>query len=109
MNKAMAALIDDAVKQLNIPTELYEAAIKEFGSEAQVKMVIEECAELIKALNDLDRGKCNKMEVLGEVADVEIMLEQLKIILAFPPEVYASIKQRKLSNLKALLDDLGAL
>jgi NTP pyrophosphatase (non-canonical NTP hydrolase) len=58
--------------------EIYIAAIRTYGETAQEQLASEECAELIQAINHKHRGRtCNIAE---EIADVEIMLEQLKII-----------------------------
>ena len=59
----------------NNTSELREI-INYFGIENQKKKVIEELSELIQAIckNDLEN-------ILEEIADVEIMLKQLKIIL----------------------------
>ena len=65
---------------------LYETAIKFFGETNQVNVAIEECSELIKALCKLRRGG-DLSSVFEEIADVEIMLEQLKIIFDCEDEV----------------------
>lgn len=59
-------------------TEIFKKAIKAYGAEAQEKVVIEECAELIQAIVHKHRGRAHNIP--EEIADVEIMLEQLKII-----------------------------
>jgi hypothetical protein len=61
---------------------LYHKALKKWGDTFQLIMVLEECAELQHAVTKLLRGKINYAHVLGEIADVEIMLEQLKIIIS---------------------------
>lgn len=53
-------------------------AIRTFGETHQECLAAEECAELIQAINHKHRGRKNNMA--EEIADVEIMLEQLKII-----------------------------
>lgn len=58
--------------------EILTSAIKVFGEKAQEEMAIEECAELIQAINHKHRGR--EHNIAEEIADVEIMLEQLKII-----------------------------
>lgn len=49
-------------------------AIEAWGTEAQWRMVQEECAELIAAINRLDRGRCSVDDVADEIADVIICL-----------------------------------
>lgn len=60
---------------------IYEALMT-YGNEKQLDMVIEESAELIVSINKLKRNGLlrEKKNVLTEIADVYVMLEQLKII-----------------------------
>ena len=52
-------------------------AVKSFGKDSQMKMAIEEMSELIKELCKNFRGAGNTDAIAEEIADVEIMLEQL--------------------------------
>ena len=65
--------------------EILRMAIHKFGDRAQEEMVIEECSELIQAISKKHRGK--EHNIAEEIADVEIMLEQLKIINCCHTEV----------------------
>jgi len=59
---------------------VYKKAVEKWGVASQIKMAIEECGELIVKLCKLDR-KVNGStleELSAEIADVEIMLEQIK-------------------------------
>ena len=58
--------------------ELYQRAIDVYGRKHQEVIAIEECSELIQAITHKHRGR--KDNITEEIADVEIMLEQLKII-----------------------------
>lgn len=58
--------------------EILTLAIKTFGYTAQEEIAIEECSELIQAITHKHRGR--EHNLAEEIADVEIMLEQLKII-----------------------------
>ena len=58
--------------------EVISEAIRTYGAEQQERVAIEECAELIQAISHKHRGR--KHNIAEEIADVEIMLEQLKII-----------------------------
>lgn len=86
---------------------LYKKALKEWGEESQVMMCIEENSELIQALCKLWRvgnGKGyqkQKMLVQYEIADVEIMIEQMKII--FGASDCERCKDEKLERLKKRL------
>lgn len=58
--------------------QIFELAIKVNGERAQEEVAIEECSELIQAITHKHRGR--EHNIAEEIADVEIMLEQLKII-----------------------------
>lgn len=60
--------------------EIYRAALETFGARAQVLMAIEEMSELTKELCKNDRGRENAAHIAEEIADVEIMLGQMKIL-----------------------------
>ena len=60
---------------------IFEKAVAKWGVEFQVNMAIEECAELILALRHYDRCKVSSNYVCSEVADVEIMMAQMRVIL----------------------------
>lgn len=57
-------------------------AIVEYGAEAQTDMMIEEMSELTKALLKHRRKESEKTlyNILEEIADVQIMLDQMKLI-----------------------------
>lgn len=65
--------------------QIYRLAWSKWGKEKQVGMLIEECAELIKVCNKLIRFDFKRnndyRELAQEIADVEIMTEQMKFIL----------------------------
>ena len=84
--------------------KLYEAAITHWGHEMQLDMAIEEMAELTKAICKVKRGKnIDTLEaVTEEIADVEIMIEQLKVIFACH-ERAADWKAAKLDRLQNIL------
>lgn len=60
--------------------EILSAAVATWGKDAQAKMLLEEMAELQKEICKVWRGKDNEVEIAEEVADVEIMLAQIKMI-----------------------------
>lgn len=92
--------------------ELYRRVIDHYGTENQLFQLDEELAELIKAVNKWrrNRGLAEKYpayvgDVAEEIADVEIMLDQLKIILnIYDTEIY-DYKCRKLQRLRERLDE----
>lgn len=60
--------------------EIYKSAIEKYGANHQMMMAIEEMAELTKELCKNMRGRKNKEQIAEEIADVQIMLEQMKIL-----------------------------
>ncbi len=60
--------------------EICRAALEAFGAEAQMVMAIEEMSELTKELCKHRRGRDNVEAIAEEVADVEIMLQQMVIL-----------------------------
>lgn len=65
---------------MNESRELFRRALDIYGAEAQTLMVMEEMSELQKELCKHARGKDNRMEIAEEIADVQIMLEQMTIL-----------------------------
>ena len=67
--------------------EIYQSALEKFGIEAQIGQLHEEIGELMVAISKAKRyfytykkqSEVTNAEVLKEIADVEIMLEQMKI------------------------------
>jgi NTP pyrophosphatase (non-canonical NTP hydrolase) len=84
--------------------QIFKAAIAKFGEKNQQDMCIEECAELIQAINKWRRKPCafTFHNLLEEIADVEIMLAQLKLIID-ADMVIDLHKKQKIERLKELL------
>lgn len=78
--------------------DICKKAITQFGVPSQINMCIEECSELIVALQHFRRGKCEEKDVITEIADVQIMCQQMAIIFG-EGGVFIE-KQRKIERLK---------
>lgn len=78
----MGLLIDNCRILPSRREEIYRDGLKTYGVDAQLDMIIEECSELIKAICKYKRDKnhSNITQILDEMADVDIMIEQGKII-----------------------------
>ncbi len=90
----------------NTQTKEYEiltTAIRTYGEEAQERLAIEECSELIQAICHKHRGRENN--IAEEIADVEIMLEQLKIINNCG-DIVAKIRNKKIDRLYQRVFDM---
>lgn len=72
---------------------VYEAAIEHFGEDVQIWVALEEMSELIKALAKIYRLPGHAplepqiAALVDELADVTIMMEQLRIIYGMNEEV----------------------
>lgn len=78
--------------------EICSNAIKTFGWDNQRIKLLEEMGELIRAVCKFELGQCSVEHVAEEVADVEIMLEQLKQYYQIRGEV-KTFRGRKLERL----------
>jgi len=86
-------------------TEIYKKAISVWGFESQLLMAIEEMAELTEAISHLLRNRKNSVnEMLEELADVEIMIEQMRIVFTAKKEAIDKIKEEKLIRLSKILE-----
>ncbi|MDB8564575.1 hypothetical protein GMA92_16115 [Turicibacter sanguinis] len=77
--------------------------VEMFGADLQQMVAIEEIGELLQAISKRARGKDNRDNLAEEIADVEIMLEQLKYIHNCPIEVELW-KAKKLDKLKSMVE-----
>lgn len=71
-----------------------------FGYEQQKNMLIEEQAELIQALNKFDRKGTEESfnNIIEEMADVELMIDQVRYLLDISKEAVEEIKAEKVKR-----------
>lgn len=86
--------------------QLYQATIDKWGEDAQYDQAVEECAELIAALKHYRRGKIDKQAVIGELADVSLMLGQLCWMFG-QNQVDAAIREKRQKLDTLLADEKG--
>lgn len=91
----------ECIRNIAVEEAIFIKAITKYGAEAQEGVAQEECAELIQAISKKHRGK--QHNIVEEIADVEIMLEQLKIINGCENEV-KEIRKQKISRLSKNLE-----
>lgn len=77
---------------------LYKKAIDKWGLDLQLILLIEEMSELAKEICKIKRGKKPDSDLIEEIVDVEIMLEQIKLL--FNPCEFNNIKNEKLERLE---------
>ena len=83
--------------------QLYKKLMLTFGEDNQIIVAIEELAELQKELTKWIRGKGHICNIAEEIADVQIMLAQLKFMFACDKEV-ESIMLSKLQRTETLVE-----
>ena len=90
--------------------EIYEQAVRRFGRDHQIRKAVEELGELSSALMRYANGEPVIGNVAEEIADAEIMIEQIKIILGERYERYLELKKAekigKLARYLTLVDDI---
>ena len=82
-------------------SELGNIAIITWGIESQLDMIVEECAELILAVQKSRRKDNRNHSIPEELADVQNCINQFKKLY---PE-YERIRQSKLNKMALLLKD----
>lgn len=92
--------------------ELLERALDVHGIDTQMRQLQEECCELGAEVNHCFRSGEVTSDFLAELADVQIMLDQMVIHMertdpALLDEIY-KIRLKKLERLKGRLDALEA-
>jgi len=75
----------------------YQRALSKFGENAQKEMIIEEMAELTQAILKDRRGR--ESNISEEIADVQIVLDQIKLL---HPD-WKTWEQIKLKRLEEML------
>lgn len=76
-------------------------AVQYFGKASRKQLTQEECAELIQALSKDLRGKTHNVE--EEIADVLIMIEQLKCI--YDNDKIEKYREEKINRLNELMEN----
>ena len=87
-------------------TSVLLRALDVYGCNNQMTQAMEECSELAVAISHLKRHHTAeaRQEMIGEIADVEIMCEQMKIEFDCHQEVAAKVVE-KLARLEWRLDN----
>lgn len=85
-------------------SEVLQRALDTYGSLPQIVMVFEEMSELQKELCKYLRGKYSPASVAEEIADVEIMLEQMKMLFCCADDV-RDVRRRKVERLNVRLNN----
>ena len=110
MRKQMADHFADTSEMVPDDERIMRQAIETYGVQAQCDVAIEEMAELTKAIVKIrrvadDYGKTQAAldNLMEEIADVDIMIEQMKIM--WGPKQVEEYRRRKLERLNRRLND----
>ena len=89
--------------------EIYRKCIERWGEELQVGMLSEEIGELLIAVNKYRRKTTedNKRNVCEELADVQIMMEQIEILFDLDSSQIHNWYEKKLDKLEEMLMPSG--
>ena len=74
--------------------KVLELALATYGFDMQRLIAIEEMSELTKELVKEKRGQDNLENIIEEIADVEIMLTQLKIHYGIKEDVQYEVNEK---------------
>ena len=85
--------------------EICRAALETFGAGLQVMMAIEEMSELTKELCKNGRGQENTTHIAEEIADVEIMLQQMVMLFDCAEQV-ETFRRYKLERLAGRIKEV---
>lgn len=77
---------------------IYQSAVAHFGERNQLEMMQEEALELALAVRRFARHRKYEQieEIASEIADVQIMIEQLKVI--FKEDLFADLINEKMAE-----------
>jgi len=94
---------EDKVPRVMWKMNLLQRAMDTWGVDAQMDMVVEECAELIMAIQHYKRNRVDINKIGEEMADVKIMIDQFHTIDALSNTIHIK-EMEKLTRLKERLD-----
>ena len=84
---------------------IYQKAIDHYGIRSQMIVAIEELSELQKELTKVLRDKADYRHLAEEMADVEIMMEQLRLMFHPITNMIGEYKENKLLRLNHQINE----
>lgn len=89
LQKAIDVILDETQTD-----ERLKKIANHYGLDSQLDILLEECGELIQAVSKYKRtGSSNIVE---ELADVEIMISQIKFLMTIPSQQIEEMKEQKI-------------
>ena len=104
LNQIMPDNLHEMIKEENEQLQVVNNAINNYGIFLQKLVAIEEMAELIKEIVKSFRGEKNRENIVEEIADVEIMMQQLSLIHDCTFDV-VEMRRKKIERLKTRLEN----
>lgn len=104
LNSVMPESLHALIKEENEQLKIVDQAIQKNGINLQKLVAIEEMAELMKEIVKDFRGENNQEQIIEEIADVEIMIQQLSLIYNCTFEV-VEMRRKKIERLKKRLEN----
>ena len=84
---------------------MLKKAICKYGKQAQLDVAVEEMAELTKEIIKSKRGASNYHQIVEELADVYIMMTQMKLIYGIYDEELINAMDLKIARLEKRLQN----
>ena len=86
--------------------DIFRSAIDTYGEVMQITVAFEEMSELQKELCNYLRGSGSQENIAEEIADVEIMMEQMKMLFNCEAAVL-QVREKKVKRLKERIEQNG--
>ena len=83
--------------------DIFRSAIDTYGAVMQITVAFEEMSELQKELCKYLRGSGSQENIAEEIADVEIMIEQMKMLFNCEADVL-QVREKKVKRLKERIE-----
>lgn len=83
---------------------VYRKASEQFGKVQQITKAIEEMSELQKELCKVLIGEIDLLNIIEEIADVEIMIDQLRMIFNSDRDI-EKVKTMKIERLERIMSE----
>jgi len=83
---------------------IFKKAIRIYGEDYQILMLIEEMGELLSAISKYKRKRIDKSHIIEEIVDVMLMLKQLRYIYGISDLELSGIYLEKVMRLKEKLN-----
>lgn len=96
---------NESNNQYKDPIPVLKKAICKYGKQAQLDVAVEEMAELTKEIIKSKRGASNYHQIVEELADVYIMMTQIRLIYGIYDEELINAMHLKIARLEKRLQN----